>query len=149
MTEIAHHSSPFVHSAAIAPKFAWSFVRASFMLENDVKLADGWYPESLILHEVASEHCRSHLLSSLCANTVAFKGCVQPIGPYFRSYRPLSKIPEYYFAYLSFPVSLGTIVSPKRKYNAYAKFWRTNKEYYGIFDSSQVKTKIPTHHLLN
>ena len=28
-----------------------------------------------------------------------------------------------------------TIVSRENKNNAYAKFWRTNKEYYGIFES--------------
>ena len=34
-----------------------------------------------------------------------------------------------------------TIVSRENKNNAHAKFWRTNEEYYGIFESGLWKSK--------
>ena len=39
-----------------------------------------------------------------------------------------------------FPQGL-TIVSRENKNNAYAKFWTTSKEYYGIFESGLLKKK--------
>ena len=52
------------------------------------------------------------------------------------SKRPFSKIPQYSLLYKRcFQVLLGVKMAPRGlEANADAKFWRDNKEYYGIFE---------------